>query len=241
MSLQIRNLRCGYGKKRVLNDVSLAVHDNEIVALIGHNGAGKSTLLKAIAGLLPKAEGEIAWDNGSILGRTPAQNLRAGIVYCPEGAQVFRTLTVRENLALGGYAFGNTQATRQNIAKVLDLFPALAKKAGRKRRTTRAVASGRCWPSASGSSHRRASPCSTNHRADLAPMLVETVFEAVKVIVRDFHTSVLLVEQNIDMAFGIADRAYVLANGTIVDSDVPAELMKDGRLHRGFFGERQPA
>jgi branched-chain amino acid transport system ATP-binding protein len=240
MSLQIRNLRCGYGKKRVLNDVSLAVHDNEIVALIGHNGAGKSTLLKAIAGLLPKAEGEIAWDNGSILGRTPAQNLRAGIVYCPEGAQVFRTLTVRENLALGGYAFGNTQATRQNIAKVLDLFPALAKKAGLKggqlsggERQMLAIGIGLV------ASPRLA--MFDEPSGGLAPMLVETVFEAVKVIVRDFHTSVLLVEQNIDMAFGIADRAYVLANGTIVDSDVPAELMKDGRLHRGFFGERQPA
>src|ERR1700722_9537741 len=107
MSLQIRNLRGGYGKKRVLNEVSLEVRENEIVALIGHNGAGKSTLLKSIAGLLPKVEGEILWGNAAIIGRSPAQNLRGGIVYCPEGAQVFRTLTVRENLALGGFAFTN--------------------------------------------------------------------------------------------------------------------------------------
>jgi branched-chain amino acid transport system ATP-binding protein len=240
MSLQIRDLCGGYGKKRVLADVSLGVRDNEIVALIGHNGAGKSTLLKSIAGLLPGIEGEILWDNASILGRSPAQNLRAGIVYCPEGAQVFRTLTVRENLALGGFAFGDAEVTRRNIAKVLDLFPALAKKIGLKggqlsggERQMLAIGIGLVG------SPRLA--MFDEPSGGLAPMLVEAVFDAIKIIVREFNTSVLLVEQNIDMAFGIADRAYVLANGAIVDSGVPAELMRDGRLHRSFFGGRRSA
>jgi len=240
MSLQIHNLHSGYGKKRVLAGVSLEVREREIVALVGHNGAGKSTLLKSITGLLPKVEGEIVWDNASILNRSPAQNLRAGIVYCPEGAQVFRTLTVRENLALGGYAFGDAAATRRNIAKVLDLFPALAKKAGVKggqlsggERQMLAIGIGLI------ASPRLA--MFDEPSGGLAPMLVEAVFDAIKVIVSQFDTSVLVVEQNIDMAFGVADRAYVLANGAIADSGLPAELMRDGRLHRSFFGGRRSA
>ena len=240
MSLQIRDLRGGYGKKRVLFDVALEVGDHEIVALVGHNGAGKSTLLKSITGLLPDIEGDIIWDNASILGRSPAQNLRAGIVYCPEGAQVFRTLTVRENLALGGYAFRDAAVLRRNMEKVLDLFPALAKKAGLKggqlsggERQMLAIGIGLI------ASPRLA--MFDEPSGGLAPMLVQAVFDAIKIIVREFDTSVLVVEQNIDMAFGVADRAYVLANGAIADSGLPAELMRDGRLQRSFFGKRKSA
>ena len=238
MSLQIRNLHGGYGKKRVLTDVSLDVGNREIVALIGHNGAGKSTLLKSITGLLPPSGGEIRWDSTSIVGRNPAQNLRAGIVYCPEGAQVFRTLTVRENLALGGYAFGDAEATRRNIAKVLDLFPALAKKTGVKggqlsggERQMLAIGIGLI------SSPRLA--MFDEPSGGLAPMLVQAVFDTIKIIVREFDTSVLVVEQNIDMAFSVADRVYVLANGQIADGGLPAELMRDGRLQHSFFGGRK--
>src|ERR1700733_14822038 len=128
MSLKVRDLEAGYGKKRVLHGVALEVGEREIVALIGHNGAGKSTLLKSIAGLLPDSSGSIEWFGKPILGHGPVRNLRSGIVYCPEGAQVFRTLTVRENLELGGYAMSDGAAIRRNLDKVLDLFPALRQK-----------------------------------------------------------------------------------------------------------------
>jgi branched-chain amino acid transport system ATP-binding protein len=240
MSLRIRNLGGGYGKKRVLDGVSLEVGEREIVALVGHNGAGKSTLLKSVFGLLPDVDGEIDWFGAPILGRSPTQNLRAGIVYCPEGAQVFRTLTVRENLELGGYAFGDAAAARRNLAKVLDLFPALAKKVSHKggqlsggERQMLAIGIGLI------ASPRLA--MFDEPSGGLAPMLVEAVFEAIRIVVRDFNTSVLLVEQNIDMAFRVSDRAYVLANGTIADSGLPADLVRDGRLHRSFFGGTRPA
>src|SRR3974390_1082021 len=240
MSLQIRNLRSAYGKKRVLFGVSLEVGDREIVALVGPNGAGQSTLLKSITGLLPNIEGEIVWNNASILGRSPAQNLRAGIVYCPEGAQVFRTLTVRENLALGGDGFCAAGVGPHNMEKVLDLFPALSKKAGLKggqlsggERQMLAIGIGLI------ASPRLA--MFDEPSGGLAPMLVQAVFDAIRVIVREFDTSVLVVEQNIDMAFGVADRAYVLANGTVADSGLPTDLMRDGRLHRSFFGGSKSA
>jgi branched-chain amino acid transport system ATP-binding protein len=235
MSLRIRDLAGGYGKKRVLDGVSLEVGDNEIVALVGHNGAGKSTLLKAIFGLLGKVDGDVSWQGRSIVGRSPAQILRAGIAYCPEGGQVFRTLTVRENLDLGFYAFGDAAAQRRNLEKVLHLFPVLAEK-----------------------SHLRGGQLSGGERqmlaigigliasprlamfdepsGGLAPKLVEAVFEAIRIAARDFETSVLLVEQNIDMAFGVADRAYVLTNGVIADSGRPDELLSGGKLHQAFFG-----
>lgn len=238
MSLRIRDLGGGYGKKRVLDRVSLDVAEREIVALVGHNGAGKSTLLKSVFGLLPDIDGEILWHGEAILGRSPAQILRAGIVYCPEGAQVFRTLTVRENLALGGYAFGDVAAQRRNLEKVLELFPVL-----RKKLTLRGgqLSGGERQMLAIGigliASPRLA--MFDEPSGGLAPKLVEAVFEAIRIVARDFDTSVLLVEQNIDMAFGIAHRAYVLANGTVADSGRPDELMRDGRLHRSFFGSRR--
>ncbi len=240
MSLRIRDLGGGYGKKRVLDGVSLEVGAREIVALVGHNGAGKSTLLKSIFGLLPDVDGTIEWQGAPILGRSPTQNLRAGLVYCPEGAQVFRTLTVRENLELGGYAFHDAAALRRNLAKVFDLFPVLRGKQAVKggqlsggERQMLAIGIGLI------TSPRLA--MFDEPSGGLAPMLVEAVFEAIRVIARDFDTSVLLVEQNIDMAFRIADRAYVLANGAIVDSGRPAELLQGGRLHRGFFGAGRAA
>jgi len=240
MSLQIRDLGGGYGKKRVLHGVSLEVGAREIVALVGHNGAGKSTLLKSVFGLLPDVDGEILWFGAPILGRGPTANLRAGIVYCPEGAQVFRTLTVRENLELGGYAFRDAAAARRNLAKVLALFPVLADKQHVKggqlsggERQMLAIGVGLI------ASPRLA--MFDEPSGGLAPKLVEAVFTAIEAVVRDFDTSVLLVEQNIDMAFSIAHRAYVLANGEIVDRGSPAELLQNGRLHRSFFGGNRGA
>jgi branched-chain amino acid transport system ATP-binding protein len=236
MSLRVRDLEAGYGKKRVLMGVSLDVREREIVALVGHNGAGKSTLLKAVFGLLPHVAGDISWFDKPILGRGPTQILRAGIGYCPEGAQVFRTLTVRENLELGFYAFHDAGAKRRNLAKVLDLFPVLAAKAAVKggqlsggERQMLAIGMGLV------ASPRLA--MFDEPSGGLAPMLVAAMYDAIRTVVREFDAAVLVVEQNIDVAFRVADRAYVLANGRVTDSGRPDELLQEGRLHRSFFGD----
>jgi branched-chain amino acid transport system ATP-binding protein len=236
MSLKVRDLEAGYGKKRVLRGVSLDVGEREIVALVGHNGAGKSTLLKSIVGLLPGVAGQLDWFGRSILGRGPVRNLQDGIVYCPEGAQVFRTLTVRENLELGGYAIRDGAAVKRNLDKVFDLFPALRQRAGLKggqlsggERQMLAIGIGLI------ASPRLA--MFDEPSGGLAPQLVAAMFEAIHAIVRDFGTAVLVVEQNIDVAFRVANRAYVMANGVVADSGTPAELMEEGRLQRSFFGE----
>jgi branched-chain amino acid transport system ATP-binding protein len=236
MSLKVHDLEAGYGKKRVLRGVSLDVGEREIVALVGHNGAGKSTLLKSIVGLLPGVAGQLDWFGRSILGRGPVRNLQDGIVYCPEGAQVFRTLTVRENLELGGYAIRDGAAVKRNLDKVFDLFPALRQRAGLKggqlsggERQMLAIGIGLI------ASPRLA--MFDEPSGGLAPQLVAAMFEAIHAIVRDFGTAVLVVEQNIDVAFRVANRAYVMANGVVADSGTPAELMEEGRLQRSFFGE----
>ena len=234
MSLKILDLQAGYGNKQVLRGVSLEVGEREIVSLIGHNGAGKSTLLKSIFGLLPGARGTLQWSGESIRGRAPAENLRAGIVYCPEGGQVFRTLTVRENLELGAFPFASKERVRRNLPRVFELFPVLAERANVKggqlsggERQMLAIGIGLV------ASPRLA--MLDEPSGGLAPLLVETLFKAIRTIVDEFDTSVLLVEQNINAAFRVADRIYVMANGAIVDSGSPDEFSQGDRLKQSFF------
>ncbi len=235
MLLQIRDLEAGYGKKQVLRGVSLEIGIREVVALIGHNGAGKSTLLKSVFGLLSPSGGAIGWNDRSILGQSPTQNLREGIVYCPEGGQVFRTMTVRENLNLAGFAFDDAAEARRNLAKVLELFPILHTKSHSKGGQ---LSGGERQMLAIGMS-LIGSPrllMLDEPSGGLAPRLVETMFDTIRSVVEQFGASVLVVEQNIDAAFRISDRAYVLAMGEISDFGTPAELSQGDRLHRSFFG-----
>jgi branched-chain amino acid transport system ATP-binding protein len=235
MSLQARNLQAGYGKKTVLRGLSLDVGEREIVALVGHNGAGKSTALKAIFGLLPGVQGDVTWQGRAIARRPPADNIREGIIYCPQGAEVFRGLTVRENLDLGAFALTGSEAPARMLPKIFGLFPVLERKVRVKggqlsggERQMLSIAMGLV------TAPRLA--LLDEPSGGLAPMLVEALFDAIRKIVAEFNTSILVVEQNIGAAFRVADRAYVMANGVISDSGSPAELSKDDRLHRSFFG-----
>ncbi len=235
MSLQARNLEAGYGKKTVLRGLSLEVGDREIVALIGHNGAGKSTALKAIFGLMPGVRGDVIWNGKSIAGRPPADNIRDGIIYCPQGAEVFRGLTVRENLELGAFSLTGNDTPARMLPKIFELFPVLERKMRVKggqlsggERQMLAIATGLV------TAPRLA--MLDEPSGGLAPMLVEAMFDAIRKIVVEFNTSILVVEQNISAAFRVADRAIVMANGVISDCGSPDELSKANRLHGSFFG-----
>jgi branched-chain amino acid transport system ATP-binding protein len=236
MSLQVRNLQAGYGKKTVLRKLSLDVGEREIVALIGHNGAGKSTALKAMFGLLAGVKGDIIWRGRSILGRPPADNIREGIIYCPQGAEVFRTLTVRENLKLGTFPLSRNDSLDRMLPKIFELFPVLERKASVKGGH---LSGGERQMLSIGMGLATAPRLAMldEPSGGLAPMLVEALFDAIRKIVAEFNTSILVVEQNISAAFRVADRAYVMANGAISDNGSPDELSKGNRLHRSFFGE----
>jgi branched-chain amino acid transport system ATP-binding protein len=213
--LDVRGLEAGYGKKTVLQGVSFHVNAGEVVALLGHNGAGKSTTLKTILGLLPARAGEVrfageAWHNGS-----PADNVRCGLAMVPEGRGVFPDLTVVENLALGAYTQRDRAAAGERMDEIFELFPILAERRTQKAGT---MSGGQQQMVAVGTAlmQRPRLMMMDEPSIGLAPVLVQRVLETAAQINRRFGTAIVLVEQNIKTALGMASRAYVMKSGRIV-------------------------
>ncbi len=214
MLLRVDKLEAGYGRKQVIRDVSLNVGASEVVALLGHNGAGKSTLMSAIFGFVRPTKGSVIFNGADITGRNPAANIAAGLGYGLQGAEVFKSLTVTENLMIGGYSLKDQKRIASSVEAMFDLFPSL-----RARRQARAG-------SLSGGERQMlalgmllvASPrliILDEPSGGLAPIVVETVYNAIADIPAKLNASVLLVEQDANHALRIANRVYVLANGRI--------------------------
>jgi branched-chain amino acid transport system ATP-binding protein len=222
--LEVQGLESGYGKKTVLQGVSFRVGEGEVVALLGHNGAGKSTTLRTVLGLLRARAGGVrfvgaAWANGD-----PAENGRRGIALVPQGRGVFPDLTVAENLDLGAHGQRDAGAKAQRLREVFELFPILAE-----RRTQRVgtLSGGQQQMVAVGTALMRQPRLLMMDEPSigLAPVLVQRVLETARQINQRFGTAILLVEQNIKTALGIADRAYVMKSGRIVLERPAAELL----------------
>jgi branched-chain amino acid transport system ATP-binding protein len=222
--LEVEGLEAGYGKKTVLQGVGLRVHEGEVVAMLGHNGAGKSTTLKAILGLLPARGGHVRfagqpWANGD-----PVENVRRGMALVPQGRGVFPDLTVIENLMLGAYTQRDAAATATRLREVMELFPILEE-----RRAQRAgnLSGGQQQMVAVGMAlmPRPRLMMMDEPSIGLAPVLVQKVLETARQINRRFGTAIILVEQNIKTALGVADRAYVMKSGRIVHERPAGELL----------------
>ena len=222
--LEVEGLEAGYGKKTVLQGVGLRVHEGEVVAMLGHNGAGKSTTLKAILGLLPARAGHVrfageAWANGD-----PVENVRRGMSLVPQGRGVFPDLTVIDNLMLGAYTQRDAAATATRLREVMELFPILEE-----RRAQRAgnLSGGQQQMVAVGMAlmPRPRLMMMDEPSIGLAPVLVQKVLETARQINRRFGTAIILVEQNIKTALGVADRAYVIKSGRVVLEKPAAELL----------------
>jgi ABC-type branched-subunit amino acid transport system ATPase component len=223
----------GYGEVPVVRNVSITVGRDEIVTIIGPNGAGKSTLLKAIFGFLPAWQGRVSLDGDDTTGIPPEQLVGLGLAYVPQTDNVFPSLSIRENLAMGG--FTRKDGVEDRIAWVLDLFPVLAERPGERagrlsggQRQTLALARALMLeptvllldePSAS-----------------LSPRMVETVFTSVIEINRR-GTAVLMVEQNARQALAISHRGYVLANGENRLEGEARELLESDEVRRLYLGE----
>ncbi|MBW1988213.1 MAG: ABC transporter ATP-binding protein [Deltaproteobacteria bacterium] len=236
--LEIRNLKCYYGRIRALSGVSLSVDQGEVVSLIGANGSGKSTLLTAISGLLPGWRGELLFEGESLAGLPPQEVVARGISMVPEGRLIFGALSVMDNLRLGAYLrirkrdhFG----VRQDLDKVLSIFPVLKERAGQDAGTLsggeqQMLAIGRAL---------MAKPrllLLDEPSMGLAPKVVKQIFSTLSML-RDEGLTILVVEQNAQAALAVADRGYVLETGRMVLTGRAADLLEDEEVKRAYLGK----
>jgi branched-chain amino acid transport system ATP-binding protein len=229
MSLELDALEAGYGRVRILHDITLTVEPGEIVALIGPNGAGKSTLLRAATGMIPTTGGRVRLD-GRELTRSSIEDIaRAGVAHVPEGRRLFAGLTVRDNLRLGAW-----RTRDSDLTTVLGLFPRL------KERLTQVAGSlsgGEQQMCAIGRAlmSRPSYLLIDELSLGLAPVLVDEIMARLTEIAAT-GTGVLLVEQDAGHALEIAARAYVLENGRITLAGPASELLADPRVRSAYLG-----
>ncbi len=233
MLLSVENLHVYYGAIHAVKDVSLHVQEGEIVTLIGANGAGKSTVLNTISGLLKPRSGKILFMDHNVTGVAPNKIVQTGLVQCPEGRRVFAKMTVEENLEMGAYTRPNTKFD-DNLAHVYELFPRLKE---RRQQVSGTLSGGEQQMLAMGRALMSEPKLLMLDEPSmgLAPLLVEQIFEIIKSL-HQTGSTILLVEQNAQMALQIADRAYVLESGRITLSGTGAELMASESVKRAYLG-----
>ena len=234
MLLEARNLHIGYGDAPAVWDVSLDVGAGEIVSVIGPNGAGKTTLINAIAGLLRCRQGSLRFDGADMRGVPAHEYCSHGIALVPEGRRLFVKMSVEENLEIGAYLPAARAGKAQSLERVYGLFPILRDKRGQlagelSGGQQQMVAIGRALMA------RPRIVLFDEPSLGLAPTIVDDMFEIIK-RVRDEGAAVLLVEQNVLKALDIADRAYVLEQGRIVASGLPADLLKQPHIREAYLG-----
>jgi ABC-type branched-subunit amino acid transport system ATPase component len=212
--LGVDGLVTGYGKKQVLNGVSLDVASGEIVALIGHNGAGKSTLLKAVFGLLPVWQGRVVFQETELNSHTPRKMLKLGAAYVPQGNRVFTDLTVRENLEMAGITLSDDAQLDNGIERVFSLFPALKPRL-RQRAGTLSGGEQQMLALASALILSPRLLLLDEPSLGLAPQLVTQALARVQKVSNDSGASVLIVEQKVREVLKIAHRVCVLRNGQV--------------------------
>lgn len=227
--LAVSGLAAGYGKKIVVHNVDLAVQANEIAVVLGHNGAGKTTLLRAIFGLIKARSGSVSLDGRDITGRGPSANIADGLALVPQGHGIFRTLGVRQNLELGGFAVTDRQVIAERLARVFALFPVLQE---RQQQIGGTLSGGQQQMLAIGMALMSAPRLLILDEPSigLAPILVERVMASIREINRTYGTTILLVEQNLKHGLAIASRAVVLNRGAKVYDGDPAALTDERRL-----------
>ncbi|MDP4026152.1 ABC transporter ATP-binding protein [Methylobacterium sp. NEAU 140] len=236
--LKLSHLRVSHGRVEALSDVSLVVEAGEIVALLGANGAGKTTTLRTISGLMRPDAGDVAFEGRSLVGLSPEMIVRAGIAHVPEGRRIFSGLTARENVLLGAANRPNLSrhAREAEADEVSALFPEIASF----RDTLAWKLSGGQLQMVAVARGLMAKPkllILDEPSLGLAPLIIQRVFDII-VEIRRRGTTVLLVEQNANMALSIADRGYVLETGRIVTSGCAAALGKNEAIKAAYLGQR---
>ena len=233
--LKIQDLKVSYGGIQALRGIDLEVPDGKIVTLIGANGAGKSTTLRTITGLVKAESGSIQWNGEELLGKSIDKIVAAGIAMSPEGRRVFADLTVLENLKLGAYLRKDKAEIEKDLKWVFELFPRLEERSWQSAGTLsggeqQMLAVGRALMS------RPKLMMMDEPSLGLAPIVVRGIFDIIKEINRQGVT-ILLIEQNANMALQTADLAYVMETGQITLSGPGRELMKNEAIKKAYLGK----
>ena len=231
--LEITNLAVSYGAINALHGISLKVEQGQIVTLIGSNGAGKSTTLRAISGLLRPKSGDIRYERASLAGLPPHEIVKRGLSHVPEGRMVFANLTVMENLRMGAYLQTNAAVIRQELEFVFATFPRLKERAQQEAGTLsggeqQMLAIGRALMS------KPRFLLLDEPSLGIAPLLVKTIFEKIVEINRVQGLTILLVEQNANLALEISHYGYVLETGRIILADESAKLRQNPQVKSAY-------
>jgi len=234
MILKIEELHTYYGSIHALKGISMEVSPGKIVAVIGPNGAGKTTLLKSILGMVPPRHGRIFFDEMPIENLPTEQIVRLGISYVPEGRRIFPLLTVVENLEMGAYLRPDREEITKDIEKIFELFPQLK---DRRKQLGGSLSGGEQQMLALGRGllGRPRLLLMDEPSLGLAPVLVDQIFEMIKRL-NDQGITILLVEQNAQMALSIAGKGAVLENGRIALMGSASDLIEDNEVKRTYLG-----
>ena len=232
--LKVSALRSGYGKTQVLHGLDFEVRPGEIVTLIGANGAGKTTTLKTLCGVIPATQGKVEFDGQDLTNLPPGKIVDAGITMIPEGRQLFPNFTVRDNLVMGSYKHAARADAARRMEAVLEIFPRV-----RERLAQRAGSlSGGEQQMVAIARGMMAEPrllVFDEPSLGLSPLLVQQMFDVIRRVTEQGVT-VLLVEQNVFRTLRLADRGYVLENGSIVLSGTGQALLDDPHVKRAYLG-----
>jgi len=235
MLLELDNVKTYYGNIRALKGISIEVNEGEIVCLIGGNGAGKSTTLMTISGVLTPMDGDVLYQGQSIVSVRPDNIVQLGICQVPEGRMIFPLLTVMENLDMGAYLRKDRAGIKEDINRVFELFPVLRERCNQAGGTLsggeqQMLAIGRALMA-----HPKLLLLD-EPSLGLAPILVDAIFKIIQQI-NNQGTTILLVEQNAQLALQYSHRGYVLETGKIALTDTSAELLKNEQVKKAYLGE----
>ena len=233
--LKLKNVQTYYGNIQALKGISIEVSEGEIITLLGANGAGKTTTLMSICGIVPPRSGEILFQDKSIQNMAPNDIVALGICQVPEGRRIFPYLTVTENLDLGAFLRTDKVEIKKDIEYIFELFPILAER----RHQAGGTLSGGEQQMLAISRALMAKPrllLMDEPSLGLAPLVVKRIFEIIKKINEENQTTILLVEQNANMALKVAHRGYVMETGRVIISDTARELMANDKVREAYLG-----